>query len=452
MKTRFRFLFRRLIPACLAGATLSLSANEDPAADRAAVLIGEVVERISSAETFSTDIVYRVDVRMMGMEQELESLYSFAFEKPNKLSSVLREGTMGQTIVSDGSRLFVHLPMFDVYTASDAPEDLDGLLGDVSVMGGEVMMVMRPLMTGGVNGVTLDSIADLAYVGMEERDGENLHRLEVRLRPDDIEERLGEQMREGMSEAERALFDGSNVAVTLDVWVSEGERPVLVEVRSDLTEMMRTMSGEVEGMPDFGEMEMEMAFVFRDWKIDVPHSDETFVFNPPPGAEEVDDLLAAVQEKAGGGQGPQPLLGEVAPTFSLEMLGGGEMALADHLGEDIVILDFWATWCGPCIQAMPALIDVADEYRDRNVVFYAVNQREGDAAVEDFIRAREWDLQVPMDRRGSVADQYGVHGIPHTVIIGKDGKVQAVHVGFSPNLRETLSGELDTILAGDSLY
>ena len=135
------------------------------------------------------------------------------------------------------------------------------------------------------------------------------------------------------------------------------------------------------------------------------------------------------------------------------MLGGGDkLALADHLGEDIVILDFWATWCGPCIQAMPALIEVADDYRDRNVVFYAINQREPASAVENFIKDREWDLLVPMDPQGSVAGQYKVRGIPQTVVIGKDGTVQSVHVGFSPDLREKLSGELDALLAGESLY
>ena len=166
---------------------------------------------------------------------------------------------------------------------------------------------------------------------------------------------------------------------------------------------------------------------------------------------DIDEDDIHVNGRGRGAGSPQALLGQTAPPFELELLDGDSMALAEHSGQDIVILDFWATWCGPCIRAMPHQMEVAEEYRDQNVVFYAINQRERDQTVSRFLEQREWDLTVPMDRDGSVGGLYNVRGIPQTVIIGRDGTVQAVHVGFSPRLGDRLRRELDTLLAGEHL-
>ncbi len=85
------------------------------------------------------------------------------------------------------------------------------------------------------------------------------------------------------------------------------------------------------------------------------------------------------------------------------------------------------------------------------MVFYAVNQRETSQKIEAFLERKAMDFQVALDKDAGVGKLYGVQGIPQTVIIGKDGTVQAVHVGLLPGLKEKLSGELDALLAGVSL-
>ena len=70
------------------------------------------------------------------------------------------------------------------------------------------------------------------------------------------------------------------------------------------------------------------------------------------------------------------MIGKPAPEFTLPLLDGGIFELAAHRGKEIVLLDFWATWCGPCRAAMPVLVDVAKEYADKGVRYYAIDLRE----------------------------------------------------------------------------
>ncbi len=123
------------------------------------------------------------------------------------------------------------------------------------------------------------------------------------------------------------------------------------------------------------------------------------------------------------------------------------MNLADHKGKDIVILDFWATWCGPCVAALPQVAEVAAAYRARGVVFYAVNQREEAATVTQFLTDKQLNIPVAMDVKSEAAQAYRVSGIPQTVIIGRTGNVEVVHVGAGANLKEQLASELDQIIA-----
>ncbi len=141
------------------------------------------------------------------------------------------------------------------------------------------------------------------------------------------------------------------------------------------------------------------------------------------------------------------LVGKPAPSVNLELLGGGDLDLAKHKGKDIVILDFWATWCGPCVAAMPVVEQVAAEYRSRGVVLYAVNQREDARTIRSFLKDQGINVNVALDSNGSVGDTYGVQGIPTMVIIDKGGVVRDVHIGFNPDLENELREQLDAILA-----
>jgi thiol-disulfide isomerase/thioredoxin len=142
------------------------------------------------------------------------------------------------------------------------------------------------------------------------------------------------------------------------------------------------------------------------------------------------------------------LTGEPAPEFTLPLLDGGTLELAALRGKNIVLLDFWATWCGPCRAAMPALVEVAHEYAGKGVRYFAVNLREDPEKIRSYLKQSGLQIAVPLDKDGSVAGKYGVRGIPTMVIVGKNGVVEKVHVGSSPGLKAELTRALDDLLAG----
>jgi len=157
---------------------------------------------------------------------------------------------------------------------------------------------------------------------------------------------------------------------------------------------------------------------------------------PAPGADDEEE--------------PNELVGKPAPEFTANLLDGGKIDLASHRGKDVVVLDFWATWCGPCVAALPILSKVTEAYKDKGVVFYAMNQREEAETISAFLKAKKLDVSVALDE-GKIGSLYGVTGIPQSVIIDKNGVVQVVHVGFSPSLEQRLPQELDAVLAGKNL-
>jgi thiol-disulfide isomerase/thioredoxin len=95
---------------------------------------------------------------------------------------------------------------------------------------------------------------------------------------------------------------------------------------------------------------------------------------------------------------------------------------------------------------MPILMEVAKEYKDRGVVLYAVNLQESTDVIQSFLASQQWELTVALDKSGDAAKQFMVGGIPHTVIIGKDGVIRFVHIGFSPDMKEKLRTELQSLL------
>lgn len=134
----------------------------------------------------------------------------------------------------------------------------------------------------------------------------------------------------------------------------------------------------------------------------------------------------------GTGGNSSPMLGKVAPTFKLSLLNGGDFDLSKEKGK-IVVLDFWATWCGPCVKSLPGLIDAISTLPKDKVLLLGVNQGEASDVIKQFLEARILALTVAMDGTQAVARQYTVEGIPHTVIIGPDGKIAWVKTGYSPD-------------------
>jgi thiol-disulfide isomerase/thioredoxin len=157
-----------------------------------------------------------------------------------------------------------------------------------------------------------------------------------------------------------------------------------------------------------------------------------------------------VQADAAGGDGAltgreSPLVGQPAFAFQLDMIDGKPFQLAQHKGK-VVIVEFWATWCGPCLQSMPSVDALAREFAERGVELVAVNMEEQPEQVKAMLERHKLKMTVALDRDGAIAARYAVTAIPQTVVVDRDGKIARLFIGGGKKTEEGLRKALQELL------
>jgi len=122
--------------------------------------------------------------------------------------------------------------------------------------------------------------------------------------------------------------------------------------------------------------------------------------------------------------------GAAAPAFQLNSNSGKPLALADFRGQ-IVLLNFWASWCGPCRQEMPILEQLNRQYHAKGVTLLGINVEPDSAAAVSWLKATPVTFPILFDTDSKVSNLYEVAGMPNTVIIDRKGQVRYIHRGYS---------------------
>ena len=143
-------------------------------------------------------------------------------------------------------------------------------------------------------------------------------------------------------------------------------------------------------------------------------------------------LLAVILGACGGGDSPQSTgvnVGNVASDFALETIDGTEVSLSDYRG-DVVLVNFWATWCPPCRAEIPDIEAAYQARQDDGFVVLGINAEEPRAAVAPFVQAIGMSYPVLLDEGGQVMKMYRAPGLPISLILDRDGVIRVRHVGF----------------------
>jgi thiol-disulfide isomerase/thioredoxin len=371
-------------------------------------------------KSFSVACEMSIEIHAGEINNTMKGSTKIAFERPNRVA--LRgdgAGPMGATVVSDGKTLYTMVPALKRYTKRDAPKSLEKLSEDPILSGQGTGNFAVVLLGDDPAKLILKDVTASADLGTDKVDGRPARHL---------------QFTEG--------------DIVWQAWIAEGKEPVILQIQLDLSKMVKKNAGAA-----FADKEVKVIAVqkFKDWKLNVKLTPGDFTFKAPENVKEVENLLGRGGNEEEEEEAPSPLLGKAAPPVDVERLDGKRVKLADHAGKDVVMLDMWATWCGPCRAELPLLAEVAKEYKSKGVAFYAIDLRETKKKIDEFLKKQKYELTVGLDPEGKVAEAYGAEGIPLLAIIDKQGVVQSVHVGYSPQIKEVLHKELDALLAGKDL-
>lgn len=344
--------------------------------------------------------------------------YSVAFARPNKL----RLHVYQSVVICDGRKLHAVLNLDEVrgqiFEAS-APEkltqqnifDADPLLSQVLSQGGAAgpPLVLPLLLEEAALEPVLEGAEKPAFLPPEKADGQSCYRVEVK-RPDG-----------------RLVF-----------WIDEKNFTLR---RIDYpTDEFRKGVEEKEGSVS----ELVLSVEFAGAKLNAQIEPAAFAFEVPQGGGIVRQFMV-----------PPPLLGQRLGEFKFRSLNGEEIT-GDSLAGKVAVLDFWATWCEPCLKSLPNLQRVAQRFANNDkVVFLAVsvdNDEVTDEAVHEKFATANLTLPLARDPNMAARDTFAVESLPTMVILDANGVVQDYENVFDPDLAESLPPKLDKLLAGQSIF
>lgn len=140
-------------------------------------------------------------------------------------------------------------------------------------------------------------------------------------------------------------------------------------------------------------------------------------------------------------------VGQSAPSFSVQIVGSQQTASLESLRGKVIVLNFWATWCGPCREEMPFFQKLTERYDAKDLQVLAINFREKDDTINKFTSEHGIKFPIGLDLKGEINRLYGVAQYPVTYVIGRDGKILARQYGpFVPP--ESLETALKKWIAG----
>lgn len=227
---------------------------------------------------------------------------------------------------------------------------------------------------------------------------------------------------------------------------------LLGQVTLDMTKRQQAKSDDSGEGVDEAKRVTRFASILtmRDVVANPKVEENDFVFRPEPGAEKV----SRFRTEGDSSEKFAEFIGAAAPAIETKILSGDKFSLAALKGR-VVVLDFWATWCGPCVHALPFLQEMSVRLKDEPVTFVGVSQDQGmePEKLTAWLEKKKITMVEILDESREIASSYGVSGIPQLVLIDQKGIVQSIDVGFGGKQTATkIETAIRDLLAGKSVF
>jgi len=392
---------RKILLVCLVvlGGLIVACSNPQYTEKQAEDILQGVEIQYKSMDTFELQAVLNSTVKQVGKNENSSFPIYYAHKKPGHLRIEVRGNQMAMTVVSNGNTTWTYLPSANEYkeqnlsvlqSASSANGKLSSPSSDFTDLGEQLTETYKTI----TKNMKSAHILGTQTVKMADGTKKEAYKIKVIYNHDS-----GMQGME-VSPTTYLIDKKNHLVLRQSLKVSAAKD----SPRSPLT-MYQTVNLESANLhPSF--------------------ADSVFQFNPPALAQKVKQFTFAKGNSMNGND----LVGKKAINFDLTSFNGKEIDLKDLRGK-VVVLDFWATWCGPCREAHPHLQKLYDEYKDDGLVVLGINS-ESKQKVHHYMQENGYTFTNLMDREQEVSIDYRVNAIPSVFVINRKGVVDSHLIGY----------------------
>jgi TonB family protein len=443
MKNVVAVAFVLVVTAISGAAQVPNRANPQPAAPDAKAILKQVAETYKNLRSYHFEgrYTFEQEIESVGLKDEIkrEELFVNAAIKPDRSRIESKNTHISVTSISDGKTKWVYAPGPNEYTKTEEGPVRLVTGGPVKNSAAMAHLANATNLPAGYSRVA-DRLGVAKIIGEEE--------LEIGGRRSDC----------FVIEAHYFAASTGNQSNTMTrkLWIDKSRNIVLREIQNTEAKMPwgRTLNSK-------------MTYIFTVASVGEPIPETLFTFAPPDGAKEVAELTPPPQPAATPRpaamprptDAPQPhvaslsaaprpadLVGKDAFTFAMEDLEGNRVDLQSLKGK-VALLDFWASWCGPCVAELPHIEKLHKDFKDRGLVVLGVNNEDVEIA-RAFVKRKGYTFTTLVDEGREVSMKYGVSGIPQVFIIDREGKVKWHALGYGPGREVELRNAVENALKG----
>jgi peroxiredoxin len=138
-------------------------------------------------------------------------------------------------------------------------------------------------------------------------------------------------------------------------------------------------------------------------------------------------------------------VGQASPDFTLPSSTGKNIRLQELRGQ-VVLINFWASWCGPCRQEMPLLEDIYKKYSKLGFTILGINVEQDSSKAATYLRDVPVSFPILFDTQNTLSKLYDVNAMPTTVIVDRNGKIRYIHAGYKPGYEETYKKQIKDLI------